>query len=551
MSRKKIEVVELNKKEEQIVLEEKQSALILFWRRHRLLLFLTFLILSLTLIGIAVMITIKNMNQSEEPTIKETSIDMSLDNFELVSSGYSLTDESAKNAFLNSGDFKKNGEVLLTKKVEHNNFIIKYYSDGTALKIMKDGSKATRINPLDNGEYGIDSSGIISSSAKTADVTITKTKEYPWGTVNYFSDGSAEVFNSKIDIFVRNGSDIKDNYVSNNKVSYLKETKNIGNNKLNYYYDGTIEVIKNGKSYLVRTADDLNITSSDVSFKNNNAAAIYKTTKLNDGLVIDYYEDGGAIIKDGTKTISVRKSNSIIIKDNKIYEIVDNIYVEVSKKKDNVTYYTNGSAVVENYNGDTLYVPENSDIKYSNNNISSVGNNTEKLSNETNVSDENVKTFDKTAVVTTKDYIAIVPKDKILYDENGKIKDLENVTSNPDNKGFTITNNTNETVKYRVVIEESLRTNVNVEYLRFQISTKDKYVEPTKLSSVVWKDDYVSKELNVKGINYVLIESTIEPYDTDNINLMLWTDYDTIPNSEQDKYFYGTIKVYAWIEEEK
>ena len=32
---------------------------------------------------------------------------------------------------------------------------------------------------------------------------------------------------------------------------------------------------------------------------------------------------------------------------------------------------------------------------------------------------------------------------------------------------------------------------------------------------------------------------------------MLWADYDTIPNSQMDKYFIGTIKVYAWTEEEK
>ena len=32
------------------------------------------------------------------------------------------------------------------------------------------------------------------------------------------------------------------------------------------------------------------------------------------------------------------------------------------------------------------------------------------------------------------------------------------------------------------------------------------------------------------------------------IKLMLWTDYDTIPNSMQNKYFYGTIRIYAWQE---
>ena len=36
--------------------------------------------------------------------------------------------------------------------------------------------------------------------------------------------------------------------------------------------------------------------------------------------------------------------------------------------------------------------------------------------------------------------------------------------------------------------------------------------------------------------------------ETDEIRLMLWTDYDRVPNSMQNKYFYGTIRIYAWQE---
>ena len=57
------------------------------------------------------------------------------------------------------------------------------------------------------------------------------------------------------------------------------------------------------------------------------------------------------------------------------------------------------------------------------------------------------------------------------------------------------------------------------------------------------------KELNIKGTNYILIDDVIQPFDTEEISIMLWTDYDTIPNAMQNKYFYGTIKVYAWQEE--
>ena len=550
MSRKKVEVVELNKKEEQIVLEEKQSALILFCRRHKLIIFLTLLILSLTILGISLMFLIKNMNTNDIPNIKETSVDISLDDYKVALGNNALTDESAKERFLNNQKFKNSGEVLLVKKVEHNKFTIKYYSDGTALMILKEGKRATRINPLDNGDYGINDEGIISSKAETSNVTITDTKEYPWGTVNYFSDGSAEVTNSKVDLFVRKAADISDKYISDNKVSYLKDTKNIGNTKLNYYYDGTIEVIKNGTSYLIRNEEDLNTSNNVVTFKNDNEATIYKTEKMSDGVVIDYYTDGGAIIRDGSNTISVRKSNSIVIKNNKIYEIVDNIYVEECKKTKDATYYTNGSAVV-NYNGETLYVPENSNIKYNGDTISDIKRDNEKLSNETNNNGENIKTFEETAVITTDNYIAIVPKDKVIYDKEGKIKELLDVDTDEDIDGFTVTNNTNEKITYRVVIEQSPKTTVNVKYLRYQITAGSKYDGPNKLSDKLWKEDYVSKSLNVKGTNYILIERSLEAFASENVNVMMWTDYDTIPNSEQDKYFYGTIRVYAWTEEDK
>ena len=553
MPRKKIEVVELNKKEEKILLEEKTSPLILFFRRHRLLIFLTLLILSLTAVILGILINIKYFKHSDEPTIKEVSIDTTLDDYiaGVMVGDTSLTEGTAKDIFNKNNIFKSRGEVLLVETINRGSYTIKFYSDGTALKIFKNGKKVTRISALPNGNYGIDKDGSINSKATISDVTVTKTKKYSWGTVTFYSDGSAIVNKSNMDIFVRDASDVNDNYISDNKVTYLKEAKKINDITLNYYYDGTIEVIKNKKSYLVRTEEDLNITDNDVTFKNNNEATIIETKKLDDGNIIDYYEDGGAIIRNGDKTLSVRKSNSIVIKDNKVFEIVDSIYVTVSKKTDKATYYTNGGTVV-NYNGKTYYVAENSDIKYQDKeqkNITTIGPNAEDLTKKTNLYNEDVKTFEKTAVITTEDYIAIIPADSVIYDENGKIKDIDPLDVDDDKNSFKITNNTNEKLKYRVVIEESSRTDLDIQYIRFICSTKNTKTNPDRLDNHIWNDDNITKELNIKGTNYILVESTIEPYDTDNISVMLWTDYDTIPNAMQNKYFYGTIKVYAWVEE--
>lgn len=550
MSKKKLEVVELNKKEEQIVLEEKQSPLVSFWLRHKGIIYLTALIVSLTVFIVSFFITVNNLYNSDEPYIKETSIDTDLTEYNAnINSGVPITEQTATNSFLQHKIFPPYGEVLVVKKLETEDFIVRYFSDKTAIKINKKSNLITRINSLENGEYGINEFGITNSKATILDVTIKETKTFPWGVVTYYSDGSAEVSYSKMNLFVRNSNDIYENYISNNKVSYLKEAKIEGDYKLNYYYDGTIEIIKNNKSYLIRNANDIQIKNNNITFKNNNQSEIINTKVLDDGNVIDYYSDGGAIIRNGTRTLSVRKSNSIIIKDNKIYEIVDNIYVTISKTSQDgkIEYYTNGGAVVT-YNNKKLYIPENSDIKYQNNQIHNIEHKKEKLTEERVLNKEHIQVFEETAVIKTDEYIAIVPKDNVIYDSDGAIKEILVNVIEDNQKEFTITNNTNEKLKYRVVIEKSERTNLDVEYIRYQLTAGQTYVSPTRLDSKIWTNDNVSNSLNISGTNYILVENTIEPHSSENIKLMLWTDYETIPNAMQNKYFYGTIRVYAWQE---
>ena len=548
MMKKKIEVVELNKPEEKIVLEEKQSNFALFLKKYGKYLILFALILLIT----GGFVFFKHIASIKEPDIKEVTIDTSLNEYNatISSSNNPLTEEQAKTNFRKNSLFKSDGEVLLTKKVESDDFVIRYFSDGTAIKIMKKRNLITRIGALENGEYGIDSAGIINTKAVVSDVTIKEIKEYPYGTITFYSDGSAELTNSKMDLFIRNANDVLNNYISNNKVTYLKETKNVGNNQINYYYDGTIEIIKDNKSYLLRNERDLKIDNNNIEFINNNSATIISTKKLADGNIIDYYQDGGAIIRNGTKTISVRKSNSIKIVNNKIFEIVDNIYVEESKKSSDgkIIYYTNGGAVID-YNGEKLYIPENSDILYQNDTISQIDGPKEKLANETNTENENILFFEETAVIKTKDYTAIVPKSSVIVDKDGNLKDIDNDKDSVGKNDFTISNNTNDIVKYRIVIEKSNRTTLDTAYIKYQLSTKDDYVNPTFLNEKEWTKDKISKNLSIKGTNYILYEGKIAPRDETSIKLMLWTDYETIPNSMQDKYFYGTIKVYAWIEE--
>ena len=544
MKGKKIEVVELNKKEEKIILEEKKSKFAIFIKRYNKLMILLLMLLSLVTVVGGVFLAVSKIQESLEPNIKEVAIDTTLDKISSITNinGIPITDEAAKNIFNKNNIFITNGEVLLVNKLETSNFIVKYYSDGTAIKILTKTNTIIRVAALTNGEYGIDKDGNINTSAKTREVKESKVKDYPWGKVIYYSDGSASIINSKMDMFVRNASDIKDNYISNNKVAYLKDTEKVGNTKINYYYDGTIEVVKDNTSYVFRNIDDITLTQSSVEFKNNNQATIYKTINSDDGKTINYYTDGGAIILDGTRSLSVRKSNSIIIKNNKIYEIVDNIYVEISKKTSSETYYTNGSATVD-YNNKKYYVEENSNISYDKNNqIKNINGSKEELVQN---SDE-VDIYEKTAIVKKDNKLAIVPKDNILLDTDGKLLKIKELDTDNLSKTFSVTNNTNEDLSYRVVIEKSDKSTLLTDYIKYQLSVDGTYIGPTWLNDTLWKKDKIYNELKVTKDNYILLDGTIKKYETKNISLILWTDYEKTPNTMQNKQFLGTIKIYAW-----
>ncbi|MCI6847477.1 MAG: hypothetical protein MR835_01315 [Erysipelotrichaceae bacterium] len=544
MKGKKIEVVELNKKEEKIILEEKKSKFAIFIKRYNKLMILLLMLLSLVTVVGGVFLAVSKIQESLEPNIKEVAIDTTLDKISSITNinGIPITDEAAKNIFNKNNIFITNGEVLLENKLETSNFIVKYYSDGTAIKILTKTNTIIRVAALTNGEYGIDKDGNINTSAKTREVKESKVKDYPWGKVIYYSDGSASIINSKMDMFIRNASDIKDNYISNNKVTYLKDTEKVGNTKINYYYDGTIEVVKDNTSYVFRNIDDITLTQSSVEFKNNNQATIYKTINTDDGKTINYYTDGGAIILDGTRSLSVRKSNSIIIKNNKIYEIVDNIYVEISKKTSSETYYTNGSATVD-YNNKKYYVEENSNISYDKNNqIKNINGSKEELVQN---SDE-VDIYEKTAIVKKDNKLAIVPKDNILLDTDGKLLKIKELDTDNLSKTFSVTNNTNEDLSYRVVIEKSDKSTLLTDYIKYQLSVDGTYIGPTWLNDTLWKKDKIYNELKVTKDNYILLDGTIKKYETKNISLILWTDYEKTPNAMQNKQFLGTIKIYAW-----
>ena len=553
MPNKKVNFVDINKEENKIILERQPSVWLSFLKKYNKLFLAILAIITLSVSVTSFILLMSSVDTSEKVVIKEVSIDTDLNigTADVTANSYVvMTDETAKKAFKNNAVFKTEGVVLLVKTVSKKQYTIYFYSDYTAVKVMKNSNIVTRINPVD-GDYGIKENGVINSKAKISDVVITGTKQYDFGKVIYYSDGSAMIdSDDNNDIFVRDANDIKENYITNNKVSYVKKRDIVGSNKLIYYHDGTVEVINGNKSYLVRDFNNLNITKDNVSFKYNNEARVINSVKLDKGVRIDYYSDGGAVIYHGNDRLSVRKSNSIVIKDNKLFEIVDNIYVVVSDTKNNgnVIYYTNGSAVIKNYNGKTVYVPESGNIKYQNGRVISVGEDYEELTNDRNLDGDKITTFETVSIVETGKYIAIVPKNSVLYNADGSLKEILVDNGDAGNKPITITNNTNDTIKYRFVLEESKRTTLKADYIKYQLMVGSSYIEPKILNHNVWMKDEISDSLVIQGKNYILVERTLEPQQTDEIRVMFWVDYNSVPNSMQNKYFYGTLRLYAWQE---
>lgn len=549
MSKKKYDVVELNKKENKILLEKKQNMFILFLNKMGPLFSILLLLIGIGLVSLSLMLVTKKLLVSEEPNIKDAKITVKfLDDISDVTMKNitPIPENTAVNSFKNSNVFASNGEILIYKKVEASSYIIYYFSDKSALKLNKEDNTVIRIASINN-EYGISDNGTINMSTKMSNISIDNIKDTKYGKITYFTDGSALITNSDIDMFVRNSLDIKENYISNNKVSYLKKTNIENGIEINNFYDGSILINYNGTNYIVRNNDDIKVNGKNITFPNNNQATLTKSISLENNIRIDYYSDGSAIVKDGSKIISVRKSNSIIIKNNTLIEIIDNVEVSIASTKDNTTYYTNGSAMTK-YNDLLVFVSDNSQIKYKDNNVN-IEDNYKELTRESHLNNEDIFIFDDITIVTKDNKTIITNTSNVIMDSDGYVKEIINNTIEDDKFSFTISNDTNEEINYRVVIESSEKTTLDTKYMRYILSYNNIYTNPSKLEDNIWKYDKLSEKLNLNGINYILLEKSLEAYQMDEISLMLWTDYETIPNSMMNKAFLGTIKVYSWINE--
>lgn len=548
---KKVVVKKIDEDKKEIVLGKKDKSLIVFFRSYWLVLFITALILSLTVFALSVIYTVSSLFNSNSPTINKVPLDVSFGD-ELVVNVNDLgpiSDDYANNLFKSNSNVIGNnyGIILVNNIIKKSDYQIVFYSDSTAKKVYDNG-RVVRISSLADGSYGINDNGDVNVEAKTMDITITKKEKFSYGVVTYYSDGSAEVLSGdgRVEMLIRDSNYLFTNSILNSGVSIV----NVEDGNVTKYSDGTILILKDNTYYVVN--DSANINDSTRYFNEVNRV------NLSDGREVIYFANGSAIIKDDINSLSIRKGNAINISNNRLYDITDSNYVSVCDVKnmsngDVITFYSDGSAIKKSGNSYQYIMDSNNVIMDSNGNLVRIDGTT--LDSKGVISDNGNKVvnFGDTSLVELNNGSIIIGKnDDLTFDSLGNFIGL-NTTVNDDSGiiKFRIGNNKNETIKYMVVLEESERSELAASYIKYKISGSSTPLVNGNLSDKLWVDNKeLAGGLNVEGTNYILLEGSLEEYEVSDVNLLLYiVDTGTVQNEIMNKYYYGTIKVYAWIEE--
>lgn len=562
-------------KRNKIVLEEENidSPFLLFFKRNKKYILLLLILLALISIIISIYFAVTNIKESSKIVTNLNNVlvnfngddTINLTNLKPITGGQAI-----KEFYERYGNIGlREGIIFVVKEVNFKNITIVYYSDGSAKIVSNDGT-ITRVSSLENGDYGVKENGDIILGAKTKTISIEDTKILEDGTkIIYYSDNSCEIIipNEKVTMLVRNSDRLvieNNRLVTINPSGVSKELKqdNINGSKITYYEDGTIKIESGNKVYIVRNAEDINL--SNLTFPNNNEAIISKVINLKDGSKIIYYTDGSAEIQKNSESIMVRQSKDIIYTDERIIEIVETRYAqEVSSrttpKGEEIIYLNNGGALIKNPNGTYEYIYENSDIKYDvNRNIKDGLNPVKEINHKTTPNGTIViELEDGNSIIIDENGYRIVKTDKIIYDSEGNIKGIEGeiekdeTDTSMSESSFVIENQGKDDIKYLVAIEVSdnytdyAPVKLNPIYLRYNIVVNSTYLEEQLFDNQMKIGTILQGGTKIEKETYILYEGILKSGKTAEVNLGIWLDYDDITNDYQNSVFVGTIKVYS------
>ena len=474
-----------------------------------------------------------------------------------------------------------------------NGDIIFYYTDKTAI-VVHANSNIYRISTNEKGEYGISETGKIDSTAKKILVTSTTSTLTDGTIITYYSDGSAKVEYKNQTLFVRDSNNIKlDNGNTLNNlmpsgVAPVNVTSDVGTNTIITFTDKTSLVIKNGKKYIINKNTSISTTEDTINYNEYNSFAIISEKTYKDGNIITHFENGTAIIIEPNGNITyIKKSGDLLLKSQKLYEIVpnDSGYSMTTRnifdgKK--VTYFDNGAAIIINTDGNRQYIDNSDDIIYDESkSIISNPISSKQVSEKTTNAGEKAINFEngKSQIIRSNGKSYITDTSKLTFKptetpaeeppiENGEsshggpnknpgegiyISEAENKYNdfkNIETTKFIIKNNNITNKVLRITIEEVTKyqnyntSRLDPKFVKFQATIGDNYIPATKLTQNSW--------INSSGTtNYIIYEGNINAKESKQIALSLYIDYAELDNSHQNKGFIGTIRVYVDNETEK
>ena len=573
------------KKEKRIIIEEERTKnpLILFFRRYKNLIALLLITLLVCMLLVSIGIAFSLFRGSNDYDITYINGSEKIES----NNNPDIDDDDIKEELLGEVSRREGVVVLVESFMSNQGDVVYYYTDGTAIIVQSNGN-IYRVSPKDNGDYGVDKNGKIDETTSKILVS-SKTSTLSDGTViTYYSDGTAKVDLKEETIFVRDSNNIKiDNgtsfsYVNPSGVALTKDSNKISNWSVVSFTDGTFLIEQGGRKFIVNKNTPVSIGDT-VTYDKNNIFAVIGEQTLKDGNVLTHFSNGAATITDTNgNVIYVKKAGDIIVKNQKLYEIITNQYgfsrsiVNCPDGK-KVVYFDNGGAVIIQPNGTRQYVEDNTEIIYDQNkNISSMPNVSLQTGTRTTTSGDRVINFDngKSQVIKSDGTSYIVDTSKLTFLANGEItnepKEVEKNTkpkeeeefdpsegiyvSEAENKyndfkniedtTFIIRNDNNKSRTLRITIEEvdnyqKFNTKrLDPKYVKYQATIGDSYVSARKLTSSLWR--------NSSGkVNYVIYDGVIDAKTTETIALSLYVDYAELTNEYQNTGFIGTINVYV------
>lgn len=578
------------KKEKKIIIEEERTKnpILLFFRRYRgcLLLFLLSLLFVSFLASVGIAFSL--FRGSNDYDVSYVSGSEQIDS----NSDTELDDEDVKESLLGEIARAEGVVVLVETFLSNQGDVVSYYTDGTAIIVQANGS-IYRVSPLSNGNYGVNRNGKISDSAKKILVTSTTNTLSDGTVITFYSDGTARVDLKEETIFVRDSNNIQlENgtgfaYTNPSGVALSKDINKVGDGTVKWFTDHTALIQQGNKKIIVNKNVPPTVGDS-ISYDKNNSFGVISEQKLDDGNIVTHYSNGAATITDKKgNVIYVKKAGDVVVKDNKLYEIITNPIgfsrgvVKCPDGKE-VVYYDNGGAVIVYPNGDRKYVADNTEIIYDGSrNISSSPNTASKLEEKKTTNGDHVINFDngKSQVIKPDGTSYIIDTVKLVFSSDGNItkesKDVDknhepkeakdpeeqeedpgagiyiseaentyNDTKNVEDTVFVIRNDNNKAKTLRITIIEVdnylkfSTKRLEPKFVKFQATVGDEYVSARSLTSNVWKNS--SNE-----VNYVIYDGVVGAKSSVTVAVSLYVDYAELTNEHQNSGFIGTINIYV------